>query len=109
MNLSPTWASKLRQWWDELVTGRHERTLKEQVSELQNQLYASRAEADQLRKTIMLYNPMGADYIRSTKPVAQAKSIPFVPQTWADLQEIAETPDGHVVQQKSAEQAAPGK
>jgi hypothetical protein len=107
VNLAPSWAAKTRQWWDELVTGRHERTLKEQVSKLENELYAARAEADQLRKTILLYNPMGRDYIRSTQPLAPVKSMPYVPQTWADLQEMADDGDG--LRKETAGEAAAGK
>lgn len=93
MNLAPSWAAKARQWWDELVTGRHERTLKEQVSELQNQLYAARAKCEQMEKQLMLANPLGARYVASTQPPREQKSIPFVPQSWADIQAVSEIQD----------------
>jgi phage tail sheath gpL-like len=88
VNLAPSWAAKLRQWWDELFTGRAERTLFTQAEEWKAEAYRWRAKCEQMERAIMpIASIAGARYIASMAPAKSAEPAkPAVPQTWAEMQ-----------------------
>ena len=91
LNLAPSWAARLRQWWDELFTGRAERTLASQTEEWKAEAYRWRAKCEQMEKALMLATPSGSRYVISQSPTRQEEKVePRIPQSWAEMQQLEE-------------------
>ena len=91
VKLTYTWTQTIRQWWDDLFTGRYERTLKDQLTQRDNRISQLEAELTAMRLAIMpLTGQLGAAYSSAVRPVEPPAYIEPSVLSWAQMQERPE-------------------